>query len=347
MPFTRQFALVFACSIILFGCAGEAVIPEPEPDIIAFVARNPTTRITALYTSEIDGKNLELISPITTLTSSRIAVTQGGRFLFFSGKGGSELPLVLFNVSTGQLTMMGQATAVFPTVSPDGSRLIWFETTGGQFSLVMCKSDGTERTVLVDGTAFGRPLRVEAAPSWSPDGTMIAFSAIDTTSRNTVGPIPHVITLATRTIARFRTSDFVGAPQFLANDTLIYVSSERIPYSLKRYALSTGVDSTITSALPALNSTILSISPDRSTVVCINPLTIVDLKTARVFVKTTNDAVIHNQMWSPNGNSFIYGDRTPNTLYSERLYHLSKRGEQLPLVNLDTIGSSASVVWLR
>lgn len=346
MSFLRLLPLIFLTVSLLTGCAGEAIVPEPKPEIIAFIARDAKTRISAFYTAEIDGKNLVRVSAVSAPTTNKIAVAQGGRFLFYNGKGGSELPLMVFNASSGTVSALGTATAVFPTLSPDGSRIAWFEVLAGQFSLVMCNSDGTGRTELVEA-AGALSIRVEAAPAWSPDGSKIAFSALDTTARNVAGPVPHVINVANKAITRYRTADVAVAPQWLTNDVLLYLVGDRASFMLVRYQMSTGIDTTITISLPTLNSKMLSVSPDRTTVVCANPLTIIDVATGTARVLTSTDATIHDQMWSSTGDQFVYGDRTSNTLYTDRLYRMSKSGQSLPLPSVDTLGSSSSAVWLR
>ncbi|HLP28697.1 MAG TPA: hypothetical protein VK147_08655 [Candidatus Didemnitutus sp.] len=347
MTSLRLLSIAFVAVLILTGCTSDVVVPDPPKDVMTFVARDPVTRITTFYRMNVDGTERTSLGPIPAPTKYHIAVTDAGRYLFYSGKSGSDLPLYRFDANSTTYAQVSPTSAVFATPSPDGQRIAWFELNNGRYELVVCGKDGTGRITLADSALIKASLHVQAPPAWSPDGSKICFVAVDTTLSGRIGPIPFVVNVTTRTAQRYRTRDEVRAAQWIANDAIVYLWNERNSFVLKRFALSTEREDNVTSTLPSLNSPTISVSPDHSTIVCINPMVIVDVATGTYTSVSTNDAVIHSQMWSPRSDEFIYGDKTTSQLYSERLFRVSKKGSPLPLVGVDSLGSSASVVWMK
>jgi|GEM_PF-1652759 len=343
--FLASLALVGTLS--LTGC-GEAVVEPapPVPDRIGFVVRDPVTRISSLYVGELSGKKLTKISNVAAPTSSIIAISNDGRYLFYTGKNGSELPLMMVDTRTATFVQLSERSAAYPTLSADRQRVAWFESKSAGYVLMMCYLDGTSRTMLV--SSVDAPIVVQGAPAWSPDGSQIAYNIRDTTATTSVVIIPCVIDVQTRNVVRYPVRSSIGPPQFLTSDTLVYLVAEGSQSSLRRLALDSLRESVVNRLpLPQFSSFAISVSPDHSTVVCSNPLVVINLAEGTHQTVPSMNASVHSSMWARDGASFVVGDKTTAALYSDRLFRYSKIGAPLSLPSWDSLGSSACAVWLR
>jgi len=62
----------------------------------------------------------------------------------------------------------------YPTWSPDGQRIAWFNDEGGEYGLVIADQEGRNpRRIVIPGNTF------YYRPTWSPDGTKIVFTDTD------------------------------------------------------------------------------------------------------------------------------------------------------------------------
>jgi len=332
---------------ILAGCASDPTAPVATPDVITFVARHPVTRISTVYRMNADGSELRALGPIGTPTAPRIAVTMEGRYVFFSGKNGSDLPLMRFDVGANTVTPLGTVTAAFPTPSPDGTRMVFFEVMSGGYALVLVNADGSGRTVLADASTPGLSLRVTAPPAWSPSSDRIVVCGVDTAVGSQDRTVPFVVSVTDRTVTRVPPPTSVPAANWVSPTTLIYLVQQGSGARIRTFDVTAGTESDLGIDIPSVSSPFLSVSPDRSAVVCANPLTIVDLTTKQTTLIGSVDAVLHDAMWSRNSASFAYADRPAAGTSGDRLVHRSRRGEVLPLPGVDSLGISSSVVFIR
>jgi Tol biopolymer transport system component len=101
-----------------------------------------------------------------------------GRIMYL-GTQGSHRGVFDLNVVTGDVTALSRqnASVLWAAWSPDGSRLAYIEEEPGpRFSLVVADADGSHpvRIVREAGTGAAGPDLIDL--SWSPDGSMIAYS---------------------------------------------------------------------------------------------------------------------------------------------------------------------------
>ena len=345
--FLRLLTLTLCIALVLGAGCSHGTDPVDAKDVITFLARNPTTRITSLYSMRIDGSELTQKASLPTPSSNRIAITGNGQWVLFTSKSGSELPLFCFDVSTQKTTQVSIGTGAYPTPSPNASRIAWFETQGSRYQLVVAQPDGSGRTVLVDTESYPSSLIVQAPPAWSPNGRFLAVVCNDTTAAGQRGGVALVVDVTSGAITRHRTTDNVNAVHWLSDSQLIYLNATTSGTELKRFDLDSSARATVIATLPRVNSPQLSVSPNQSHVVCANPLVIVTVATGAVQVIATTDALLHDYMWSPLNDGFVVGDRPDGTSTAGRLLRVSPQGAVTSVPNIDSLGTSASVIWLR
>lgn len=342
----RGFVLALSALVAVGGCTN-GVDVVPAKDVVTFLARNPTTRVTSLYSMRVDGSELIRRASLPTPTSNRIAITGNGQWVFFTSKSGTDLPLYCFDVATSATTQVSNGTGAFPTPSPDASRIAWFEMQNFQYQLAIAQPNGSNRTVVVDAKSYPSSLIVQAPPAWSPSGRYIAVIGNDVTATGQRGGVALVVDVATGAITRHPTADNVNAVQWLSESHLVYIQSTSAGAELRRFQLDSSQYTTTIATLPRVNSPQLSVSPARTHIVCANPLVVITVATGETRTIPTTDAVVHDYMWSPMNDGFVFGDRVDGSAASERLFRVSPQGVVTPLPNIDSLGSSASIVWLR
>jgi hypothetical protein len=201
--------------------------------------------------------------------------------------------------------------------------------------------------VPVDASTVGLRLRVTAPPAWSPNADRLVVCGIDSSSPGQERTIPFIVNVNDGSITAMRTPTAVSSANWLTTSTLVYAAPAGSAFELRTFDVGSGTEADLGVSVQAMSSPFLSVSPDRTTIVCANPLTIVDVAAKRATTIGSVDAVIHDGMWSRNGTSFVYGDKTSAQLFSERLVHRTRTGEQVTLPGIDTLGSSASVSFVR
>ena len=152
--------------------ARRAIFPFPTPDGKGLIyAANPTGVDLSLWWRPFDG------SEPTRLTTgvgeySEPSMTADGRTMIssvvqvrqtltvFPMSGGATPPQPITDGSTGDFD---------PTLSPDGTRLVFSSSRSGFQNLWTSRPDGTMARALTSGNAF------DERPAFSPDGTRLAF----------------------------------------------------------------------------------------------------------------------------------------------------------------------------
>jgi Tol biopolymer transport system component len=105
--------------------------------------------------------------------SAADATPQGpnGRIVFAlnDGSGGAELYSVNADGSAMRRLTWSPQVEQAPSWSPDGTRIAYESSLGGNFHVWVMNADGSSQTELTSGTQ-------DMDPAWSPDGTQIAFA---------------------------------------------------------------------------------------------------------------------------------------------------------------------------
>lgn len=104
------------------------------------------------------------------------AETDLPRIVFARSAASQDLPdateiYVMADGETARLTDNDVEDA-FPALSPDGSRIAFARSVGGQFDLFVMDADGTDV-----GRVMRSPNADEVLPTWSPDGKKLAYTA--------------------------------------------------------------------------------------------------------------------------------------------------------------------------
>ncbi len=111
-----------------------------------------------------------------TVSGSQLANPQlsaNGRRALFEVRG-EVLSVPAEKGSWRNLTRSPGVADRFPTWSPDGEQVAWFNDDGGEYALVIADAHGNEaRRVAIDNPTF------YYQPTWSPDGKHIAFTDTD------------------------------------------------------------------------------------------------------------------------------------------------------------------------
>lgn len=108
-----------------------------------------------------------------------------------------EAAIVSFDLATGAehaITNLVDATALWPRISPDGTKIVYAAVFGERgYDIYTIGVDGTNPTRLTRAVGW------EIEPTWSPDGTQIAYAGVgesnsDIIVMNADGSSPHDVT---------------------------------------------------------------------------------------------------------------------------------------------------------
>jgi TolB protein len=114
----------------------------------------------------------------TVPSSSSAAGSGDGTIAFMSGRSGGNEVWVMQPDGSGQTRLTRTADPAWdgdPAFSPDGRHLAY---TCGNFDVCVMNSDGSDR-VSVTTHPWSKHAVVDEAPTWSPDGTRLAFDRFE------------------------------------------------------------------------------------------------------------------------------------------------------------------------
>ena len=132
---------------------------------------------TALYILDLSTHKRVLTSYRPGMNSGAV-FSKDGQFIFLSmtmGSGSADIYKIDMKGEIVKRLTNGPAGAinVEPSLSPDGSKIVFSSERGGRPMLYTMNSDGTDVKRLTFKGKFN------SSPSWSPDGKKIAFAAMD------------------------------------------------------------------------------------------------------------------------------------------------------------------------
>src|SRR5262249_17363404 len=122
------------------------------------------------------GSDIQLRPPAMVRIYGHI-FSPDSNYIYFIMNEAEDKPNILFRLPV----LGGTARKVIEDVngpisfSPDGARFAFIRTIEGQFSLMLANSDGSEVQMLARSQLFD----AFRYPQWSPDGTMITYTAYD------------------------------------------------------------------------------------------------------------------------------------------------------------------------
>jgi dipeptidyl aminopeptidase/acylaminoacyl peptidase len=153
---------------------------SPDGRLIAFRTSRYGTRLNAheqIMVMSADGTGTRRVSrdadPVV-FSSQPAFSPDGGRIVFRSNRDTRTRIAEVYSMDlqggdVRRLTDTPGFDERYPTLSPDGTTLLYASNRGGTWGIWAANADGSDPRVVFDGPAEDR------APAWSPDGTHIAF----------------------------------------------------------------------------------------------------------------------------------------------------------------------------
>jgi Tol biopolymer transport system component len=186
------------------------VAPSPDGTRLAFtVAWYPVGSSLMdgdIYVANVDGSALRRLTTEDDLDEQPAWSPDGTRIAFRTRRSGNTDIWVMGADGTGQVNLMADlfpaaSTELTPAWSPDGSRIAYasdIDSFAHPRLWTMRADGGDKRLLLASSTAVAEP-DIDREPSWSPDGSKIAFRRV---GAGVAGSDIMVATVATGAVAR-------------------------------------------------------------------------------------------------------------------------------------------------
>ena len=153
---------------------------SPDGQLIAFRTNRYGTRLNAheqVMVMRADGTGTRRVSQDAdpVVFSSQPAFSPDGERIVFRSNRDTRTRIAdvysmdLAGGDVRRLTDTPGSDERYPSLSPDGTTLLYASNRGGTWGIWAADADGSDPRVVFDGPAEDR------APAWSPDGTQIAF----------------------------------------------------------------------------------------------------------------------------------------------------------------------------
>jgi TolB protein len=134
-----------------------------------------------IYLADANGANEQaltnFIHPTRTVNSTWPNWSKdGSKVIFISNKDTTKMNIYTINVNASNLQNITNSNVVNnwgAALSPNGQKIVYYASVGGNVQIFVINTDGTNKTQLTNFT--GSFSIVSGDPVWSPDGNYIAF----------------------------------------------------------------------------------------------------------------------------------------------------------------------------
>jgi TolB protein len=334
--------LIKTCDFYLYACnltagyAGATMTYDWSPDGRTIAFYGDEGKVSGLYTMDEQGKNRRLL-----LTLSRIDLIRyspNGTMIALiatrSRNGHSIYDLYVYTLATGQVRLLSDPASedfsdLAPDWSPDSRTLVFtrYQHSSTMGDIYTIRPDGSELTQLTDTTLH------EHRPTYSPDGTRIAYAVSDITNPSIIvsiavmeadGSNPTNLTSAV--------APFTYDPFWAADGNSIFFFSETENNDWDIYKIGTDGSDPVNLTHDALQQSDPVLSPDGSQILFIGRADIVAFEIDFYTMNIDGSNVTkypnphgtdkHPSMvkWHPNGQRISYATFTDKlNLYLLRL----------------------------